>query len=269
MGLGGKIPPYLVLLGFFILGGVLIFVPHYWGWHWDYGIISEIGVALLVAAILGFTIDRWLKAELRTDAFLAAIGHILAPEFRSEVSRIIGYKLICERHNLVVEIAPVATNIVKVTSSVERVIRNKSAYPQPIKNFVHLDEWGYANIKSEIVECFFELEGKKFLMGEPIVDAYTIQVRTEEQQLEPDQTVTLCAKWIECKNINDVVYFHFTNPTINPEVEVKNAQELDFIIGFGTPVQNVEPSHYTNRKRLVGTYFPHQNISVRWWPKAT
>src|ERR1700688_3977903 len=122
MGLRGKIPPWLVLLGFLIAGLILIFVPHFWGIKWDYGITPEIGIAFLVAAILGFTIDRWLKAELRTDAFLAAIGHILAPEFRSEVFRIIGYKLICERHSLVVEIAPVATNIVKVTSSVERVI---------------------------------------------------------------------------------------------------------------------------------------------------
>jgi hypothetical protein len=97
MGLRGKIPPWLVLLGLFVAGLGLIVVPHFWEWKWDYGIIPEIGIALVVAAILGFTIDRWLKAELRTDAFLAAIGHVLAPEFRVEVSRIIGYKLICEQ----------------------------------------------------------------------------------------------------------------------------------------------------------------------------
>jgi hypothetical protein len=53
---------------------------------------------------LGFTIDRWMKSELRTDAFKAALGRVLRPEFQSEVSRIIGYKLICERHSLIVEV---------------------------------------------------------------------------------------------------------------------------------------------------------------------
>ena len=25
---------------------------------------------------------------------------------------------------------------------------------------------------------------------------------------------------------------------------------------------------YLMRRRLVGTYFPHQSMSVRWWPKV-
>jgi branched-subunit amino acid ABC-type transport system permease component len=64
MPLWGKIPPGLVLGAFAFLGAVLIFVPHYWAWQWDFGIIPEVGVAFLVAAILGFTIDRWMKAAL-------------------------------------------------------------------------------------------------------------------------------------------------------------------------------------------------------------
>jgi hypothetical protein len=127
-GLGGRIPPWLVLLIFFIFGAILIALPHLGKWEWDYGIAPEIGVALLTAAILGFTIDRWMKAELRTDAFLAAIGHILAPEFRAEVSRIVGYKLICERHVLLVDIELVESNVVKITSSVERTIRSRNAH---------------------------------------------------------------------------------------------------------------------------------------------
>jgi hypothetical protein len=111
---------------FFVLGSTLILFPHYLLWRWDYGITSEIGAAFVIAAILGFTVDRWLKAELRTDAFLAAIGHILEPEFRAEVSRIVGYKIICEGHSQWVEITLVENNVVRVTTSVERTLRNKS-----------------------------------------------------------------------------------------------------------------------------------------------
>jgi hypothetical protein len=98
MRLGGKLPPWLILLALLLGGLVLIVLSHVWETTWYVKIAAEIGIALLVAGILGFTIDRWLKAELRTDAFLAAIGHILPQEFRAEVSRIISYALICERH---------------------------------------------------------------------------------------------------------------------------------------------------------------------------
>jgi hypothetical protein len=268
MGLGGKIPPWLILLGFLLAGIVLISVPHFLDWRWDFGITPEIGIALLVAAILGFTIDRWLKAELRTDAFLAAIGHVLAPEFRAEVSRIVGYKLICERHISLTEIELAGDNVVKVTSSVQRTIRNKSAYPQPIKNYVHIDEWGYAVGRSEILECVLVLEGHTLAAANPpTVHTYSLEVSTEERQLKPDQTVVFRTRWIEYKNINDQLFFHYTIPTLDPEVEVKGPPEIEADIGFGTPVQNVEEFHYAMRRRLVGTYFPHQSISVRWWPK--
>jgi uncharacterized transporter YbjL len=102
MKLSGKLPPWAILALFLVLGLALIFIPHFFEWRWDYGIVPEIGVALVVASILGFTIDRWMRAEIRTDVFLASIGHILAPEFRAEVSRIVGYSLICERHLLLI-----------------------------------------------------------------------------------------------------------------------------------------------------------------------
>jgi hypothetical protein len=268
MGLGGRIPPWLVLSAFLLFGAALIVIPHYWNWSWDYGITSEIGVAFLVTSILGFTIDRWLKLELRTNAFLAAIGHILAPEFRAEVSRIIGYKLVCERHTLLVAIELLSASVVKVTSSSERTIRNKSAYTQPIKNFVHVDEWGHAaEGRSEIIDCLLEIEGETFRPDRDLIaDAYSIQISTEEKQLKPHQTAILRARWIEYKNINDVNFYHYTIPTIDPEIEVRPAQEIDCSIGFGTPAEYVE-SHYSIKKQLVGTYFPHQNMSIRWWPK--
>lgn len=267
MKIWGRLPPGAVLSAFLIAGMALIFSPHYWQWEWDYGIASEIGVALLVAAILGFTVDRWLKAELRTDAFLAAIGHVLAPEFRAEVSRIIGYKLICERHYLLVEVALVSDRLVKVTSSVERTIRNKSAYPQTIKNLMHIDEWGYAAGQSQVIECVLEIDGQTFDAGPAQIDAYSVLRQTEEKTLRPNQTAKLRARSVEYRNINDIVYFHFMAPTINPEIEVRVPPELDCNFGFGGPGENIVTLAYAPRKQLEGTYFPHQSMSVRWWPK--
>ena len=122
MKLSGKLPPWAILALFLVLGLVLIFIPHFFEWRWDYGIVPEIGVAFVIASILGFTIDRWLKAETRRDVFLASIGHVLLPEFRDEVSRIVGYALICERHFLLIKIESIGSGLVRITSHVERTI---------------------------------------------------------------------------------------------------------------------------------------------------
>ena len=202
---------------------------------------------------------------------LAAIGHILRPEFREEVSRIVGYALICERHNLLVEIAE--TNdprVVKVTSYSERRIRNKSAYPLPLKGYAAIDEWGYDGVgKSEIFDCVMEIGGETIApTSKPVADEFAVQVSTAEKSLNPDQVAMLRSRRVEYKNINDINFYHFTIPTVDPEIEVRAFDGLGVSIGFGTPTQNIETSRYSLRKRLVGTYFPHQNMSVRWWPKA-
>lgn len=139
------------------------------------------------------------KAELRTDAFLAAIGHILPPEFREEVSRIIGYKLICERHNLIIEIALAGNNTVKVTSAVERTIRNKSTYPHKMKNFISADEWGYAAGRSEIIDCVMEIGGEVVGSSEPVVGAYHIQKQTDERTLGSQQIQSFAPNGLNIK----------------------------------------------------------------------
>ena len=136
-----------------------------------------------------------------------------------------------------------------------------------IKNYTHIDEWGYAAGRSEILECILVLEGKAFPANPPVTHPYSREANTEEQLLKPDQTALLRSRYVEYKNSNDQALFYYTIPTINPEVEVRGPKELDADIGFGTPAQNIEAFHYVTRKRLVGTYFPHQSMSVRWWPK--
>ena len=268
MKLGGKLPPWAILTIFLILGAALIFVAHFYQWQRDYGITSEIGVALLTASILGFTIDRWMKAELRTDAFLAAIGHVLAPEFRAEVSRIVGYKLICEKHLLLINIEHVSNELVKVTTSTERTIRNRSAYPQ-----THIDEWGYQQVgHSQILECILTIDGVETPANKPQLNAYSVYCATAEKTLKPNQEAILRSKYIDYKPINDDLQYSFAAPTIDPEIEVHAPDDLGWFCNFGTPdetAENVVVSGITPKRQLRGTYFPHQSMRVRWWPKST
>ena len=94
LSLRGRLPPWFVLA--FIAGtGILICVqvivnPSEWA-----TIPREIAVAMIVASILGFTIDRWMKEELRTDAVRSTINALIRTEFHSELQRIFAYEFLC------------------------------------------------------------------------------------------------------------------------------------------------------------------------------
>jgi hypothetical protein len=267
MRLWGSLPPWAILSLFALAGFGLIIVPAVLAWTWDVGIIHEVGIALLAAAILGFTIDRWMKAEIRTDTFKAALGHVMRPEFRTEVARIIGYKLICERHFLFIEIEKVDDDTVRITSAVERTIRNTSAHAEKIKNYLHIDEWGFAAGKSQIIECTLTLDGKPIPSNKTVADDYTVLATTDEHDFRPSAVAEIHSKWIEYRRINDDNVYHFTTATVDPEIQVKLPAELNCVIGFGTPEQNIYQTRYLIKRRLTGIYFPHQTMSVRWWPK--
>src|SRR5205823_2447688 len=155
--------------------------------------------------------------------------------------------LICEKHSMLVEFSMTGNNVVKIISSIERTIRNKSAYAHPIKNYVHVDEWGYESGMSEILECLLEIEGQTFAAPSNVRDAFTVRADTEEKSLQPDQVAKMRSKWVEYKNINDDLYYNFNIPTIDPEIEVRSPPELESVTGFGTLVQNIESYQYVPR----------------------
>jgi hypothetical protein len=73
----------------------------------------------------------------------------------------------------------------------------------------------------------------------------------------------------EYRRDNDVVSFYFGMPTLNPEIEVRLPPTLDCSISFGTAdSDSATEFQYAKRSRLNGVYFPHQAMSVRWWPKG-
>jgi hypothetical protein len=97
-----------------------------------------------------------------------------------------------------------------------------------------------------------EIGGEVVGSSEPVVGAYHIQQQTAERTLDSQQIAKLRSKWIEYKSTNDLLVYHFTVPTINPEIEIQVPKELEYSVEFGTPAENIEKLQYTSRKRLVG-----------------
>ncbi len=270
MKIGGRIPPALWLAAMGVIGLALIVVPDYTAqWHEsDFGITHDIGIAILSASILGFTIDRWLKAEIVTDVFEAAMGHVLPKEYLHEIQRILTNKFICEKHQMIVEISDRGNDTVKITNSVERTSRNISAFPESIPALVHLDEWGFDE-QSTILDCEITAQGRQPEKFNCVIrnPDMSITAETAKVQVNPGETATVKLKWSEIRRANDEVSWIFLAPTLRPEIEVRLPMTFDYRCRFGTPSEKQDSSTIVNRHQLIGTYFPGQRMKVRWWPK--
>ncbi|HEV2549016.1 MAG TPA: hypothetical protein VGU20_16865 [Stellaceae bacterium] len=230
----------------------------------------EVGIALLIAALLAFTVDRSLKSNLMQDVHRAAVGHILPEEFRQEIWRTIGFKFICERHYMRVIIEPIDDEAVRVTCELERRLRNITAFPEETRGFCSVDEWGFAQERSRIIDCRAQVEGKEAIVApEPERAASKVTARTEDVLVYPDQYVHLRSKWIEIKRRNDELSLVLLSPTKNPEMDVSLPAGLQCSASFGLPGERIEKSEYSHRYLMTGTYFPGQRMSVRWWPQVT
>jgi hypothetical protein len=107
MKIAGRLPYWAILSVLAIFGLLAIIIPSIYEIRVDHGVISAIGTALVVAAILGFTIDRWMKAEIASDVFRAALGYILPKEFHDAIHNLISFSFMCEAHEMWYEITPI------------------------------------------------------------------------------------------------------------------------------------------------------------------
>ena len=268
MNFWGKLPPWMVMTVIGVAGLALVLIPRVLQWSWDFGVLPEIGIALLVASILGFTIQRWMNRDLAKDVFWASIGHMLRPELRSEISWICGFKFLATRSVLTVDIEPIGDDLVKVTTSVDREIENIGAEQQSLGNVFSIDEWGMPGHQSTITVCKIRKEGDEPIGFRDITsdDAAEIRTKTAEVSLRPGERVHVSSQGIEYKRMNDLLHFAFTLPTLNPQIVVNVPSTLDCRYYFSHRGE-IEKEQFTPRKTLKGTYLPSAHTGVRWWPK--
>lgn len=248
-------------------------VPNGIWWAILSALFVGVGVAAFTAAILGFTIDRWLKTDIARDVFLTAIGHYLPENFREllkdEMIRLASHKTLCEKHEMKLIIEPIDASHVKVTTSISRTIKNISRSPTSVANSFALDEWGVSGKPSTIKVCKAKRSDGTEVSFDPEAIEHrpnmSIRAATKELTIPPSQTILLSSEGVEYKGINDDLSFFFAAPTINPEIEVE-ASEFEAEIGFGSAGEVID-SAVSKRRTLKGAYFPRQRMRVRWWPK--
>jgi hypothetical protein len=254
--------PRRVLIGVLLFGLLIVWLSHLWSWE----VTKEIGVAFMVAAILGLTIDEASKNELIRNGFLAAFHYAFPAPLQKEILRIAAYRMICERHYWRVKIEKMDDECVRVTCELRRKIRNIGSSAVKVKPRIHTDDWGFAKERSEVFECKLEVEDGPTITANTKKHEYpTILVEGREVPIKPDGTFIIISKWKEIKRHNDLIYVTFSAPTIDPEIDVQLPEGLKAQRSFGSASEDIEELS-TGREIVRGTYLPHHYMIVRWWP---
>jgi hypothetical protein len=154
---------YRLILGAILMLGVAgVVVPIQFDWRWDHGILLEFGKAFIIAGILGFTIEPWMRKALARDVFSAAFGYHMPDDFKAEIARIASGRKICTKHIMDVKIEAINHDSVRLTLLVERHITNIGVTPVLHRAMIWVDEWGHPEL-SEIVRCeIFNEKGNRY-----------------------------------------------------------------------------------------------------------
>jgi hypothetical protein len=262
----------LILGAIFILGCAEIVVPIQLGWTWDRGLLLEFGKAFVIAGILGFTIEPWMRKALARDVFSAAFGYYMPNDFKAEIARITSGRKICIKHIMDVKIEEIDQNSVRITLLVERHFTNIGVWPVLHRAMIWVDEWGYPE-PSEIIRCeIFNEKGNRSKKFNPRnidrKENLSMKVESPPMCMFPNSTLNTIVEYKVIRQKNDQFIEIFMTPTRDPEIRItQRPPNFEVSAGFGGDDQ-LKYTNIPDRYVLDGVYFPPAIMKIRWFPKA-
>ena len=252
------------------------------GWAWIdslnkvnhslfYEMLGRLCEALAIAAILGATVDGFLKSAIVKDVFEASLGYLLPEELKPEMEWIYGQNIICEDHFQEYTLTPIDSEYLNMDVYLERRFRNFGNKAQHIRPTLSIDDWFHKTQRSAIFEFGYRNDDHtEMFEGD--------KLKTEDQQfvlklgeqkeviLEPGKSATFWFKFREIKHLNDANYIVFAYPTKNPRIKINCPPALGLHFGFAHRGERQDST--SGVFRLDGTLLPHQHIMIRWWDKT-
>jgi hypothetical protein len=262
----------IMLITIMIIGAVAIIVPSEYNWSFDHGIFVELGKAFIIAGILGFTIEPWMRKSLARDVFSAAFGYHVPDDFKTEIARIAGFSIICTKHIMDVKIRASRDDTLQVFVTIERHFENVGSSPALHRAMIWIDEWGFSE-KSQILQCSIynstatrskQFDRKKIEYH----NNRSLKAQSPQMVMFPGEAVSTIVEYAATRRRNDHIYEVFLTPTRRPEIRITEVPEdIQAVADFGGEGK-LKPTHIPNRYELDGVYFPPAPMRVRWWPKA-
>jgi hypothetical protein len=268
--------PWLILFGLAGAGVGLLALEA--ALEWD-GVAHElalaVGSALIVAAVLGATVDLYLKRELTRNAFEAAFGYLLPDALRGEIEWIYGQQLLCVRHEQTLVLADTDDpDLLTVTVELRRDLQNVGGEPVTFRPAFALDEWFYSGKPTRITtfRCMKQDGGRRIdTFTELGSRPFAVDVELDsELRIRPGDIWTIWASGHETRRRSGARFdLVFEIPTCDPVVTVRPCEDIDFDVFFGSRGQERLRRIGPNTCELPGTLLPNQLLSVRWWRRPS
>lgn len=231
-----------------------------------YFVPNHIGIAFLVAGILGLAIDITLRQKLAEDAFRASIGYILPNELKGEMEWIYNCPVICVEHIQKCELQAIDDETCFIRVNMQRKLRNVSGSKDKTKIRVEINEWFHKTGASKIISFGYSQGGEKWVASKGDIgkgEDATIRTIAKDISLAPSEEITFWHETEEVKRVNDEQSWVFLHPTLNPLVSIKAYDGIHISVGFGhrIPPEQLNIDTY----RLPGTLLADQVITIHWW----
>lgn len=233
-------------------------------------LILGVGTALLIAAILAATVDRWLKRALVRDAFHAVFGYMLPAELRDEVGWLYGQELLCDAFELRVTLRPTDDpNLLTLAMELSREFRNVATHPVSYEPLFALDDWFHPDRPSRVFGLDASRDGttdQDMTERREGPDGIIIVGRLAKVLLKPGERVTFVAEGEETRHVNDALFMNLIHATSNPRVTVDAPDGIGFQVMYGFS-RTAGAARTIGRRtwQLQGTLIPGHVIQVRWW----
>jgi hypothetical protein len=165
-----------------------------------------------------------------------------------------------------VRIDKVSEQVVLVTTTYERTVRNKTKSNSATQAWYEAEDYKFPN-GSTTVECGIQADSHPLRSAGQDNREHDAEAKTTDLTIPPEGIAKVWGKGTQFRRTNDSMLENFRVPIINPEIEVIiDEEEFSHAIAFGTHGDWTK-SPYSNHYTLSGVYFPGQFMWVRWWPK--
>lgn len=263
------------VVSFLLLVGII----GYWLTRVSIDEFHEVGTAMMVASILGITVDFFLKRSIAKNAIKEAIGYTLPPELRNGMRWLYEQRFLEFGSTVTINISEYPNeDIVKLEVSYSRRLRNFTDRIQTISPLVEIMEGLIPERQSRILMLAYSIKGHQGVTVPSSQDKFEPnpsqkgkanalgRMSNQKETIMPNGEITIDAKYEIYKHRTDIYQEVLINTTQNPRVIIHVPDSLEAFVSFGNDEQG-KTKRIENIWDLEGTLLPFQAIEIRWWDK--
>jgi len=261
----------LVLLAVvMVVGGVLFSQP--WPLQYHHDLINRLGEALIIASILGFSVDLYSKNrllhEVSRDVFVHIFGHALPEKLRDRINQLVRIDLVRTDCEIRYTITPLEAGRVQLTCEHAWNLDNYSSVSLDHKSIVALEK----RDKPVLIEFRCDTPDAKASFcytKEPAQNFGDVEIDDGIEELRATKTIAIQPRTAGVKYRvsskctyefpeNGTEVFSFGGPTIEATIIVNPA--AGFSVSVVPETENTANRWYYRKAFLSG-----EHLRVRWY----